>query len=264
MVDLKRPWRSPGPGEAARSQAKQRRATRSSSPARAPTSCARYCSRTSAGHGRPRRPRAAGAASVRVVHPPLAAPPGRWLRLADEGCLIGSTAAARAAVDCASAGAVHPLAHPPNPRDSSPLPQPLFGRFTRRSSTNWCGSAVVDDMHSSVVAKAYVLAPFGFGHDDDGDAAVAAGCYSLRLRVASVRACVWCSQPSGAAVRDCAGDKERRNDGARRRNVFSWLPAAGVCRSEAASRSVWRATASRSSGSSRGARPRRLGPLFCR
>ena len=127
---------------------------------------------------------------MRVVHPPLAAPPGRWLRLADEGCLIGSTAAARAAVDGASAGAVHPLAHPPNPRDSSPLPQ------------------------------------------------------------ARVRACVRCSQPSGAAVRDCAGDKERRNDGARRRNVFSWLPAAGVCRSEAASRSVWRATASRSSGSS--------------
>ena len=94
------------------------------------------------------------------------------------------------------------------------------------------------------------FAPIGFGHDDDGDAASAAGCYSLRLRVASVRACVRCSQPSGAAVRDCAGDKERRNDGARRRNVFSWLPAAGVCRSEAASRSVWRATASRSSGSS--------------
>ena len=126
---------------------------------------------------------------MRVVHPPLAAPPGRWLRLADEGCLIGSTAAARAAVDGASAGAVHPLAHPPNPRDSSPLPQPLFGRFTRRSSTYWCGSAVVDDMHSSVVAKAYVLAPFGFGHDDDGDAAV---CCRLLLASPSrgQRACV--------------------------------------------------------------------------
>jgi hypothetical protein len=231
---------------------------------RAPASCARYCSRTSGCHGRPRRPRAAGAASVRVVHPPLAAPPGRWLRLADEGCLIGSTAAARAAVDCASAGAVHPLAHPPNPRDSSPLPQPLFGRFTRRSSTNWCGSAVVDDMHSSVVAKAYVLAPFGFGHDDDGDVAAAAGCYSLRLRVASVRACVWCSQRP--AAQPCAIELETRSaetmvPGDRMCSPGCQLPVCAGARPRVVACGELQPREVRAL---RGARPRRLGPLFCR
>ena len=260
---LKRPWRSPAPGEAAPRQAKQRRATRSSSPARAPTSCARYCSRTSAGHGRPRRPRAAGAASVRVVHPPLAAPPGRWLRLADEGCLIGSTAAARAAVDCASAGAVHPLAHPPNPRDSSPLPQPLLGRFTRRSSTNWCGSAVVDDMHSSVVAKAYVLAPFGFGHDDDGDAAV--------LPAATRFAFAWpaCVRACGAvspAAQPCAIALETRS-------AETMVPGDGMCSpgcqlpvcAGARPRVVACGELQpREVRALRGARPRRLGPPFCR